>query len=107
VINDLSALLRLHELEFGEGFSKRQKGSHFTAEIERCKAQLDDDLLERYDMLKGRFGKNVVSTIQRNTCSGCYLTLPTSGLRVVGENIYICEHCGRLLYDASCSELVV
>lgn len=105
MIDPLEALLRLHEMEFKREFANEKERKHALAEIERCRVELDDDLLERYDMLKEHFGEKAIVTIEKNTCTGCCLALPMSGLKSVASDIYICEHCGRLLYDSSYNEL--
>jgi len=100
LIDSASALLRLHEIEFSDKrietseVKKRKK-----IEIERCKNELSSEILHRYSILKKRYGNSAVVLMENHICKGCYISLPQSIEPIEGE-IYLCEHCGRLLIDS-------
>ena len=98
VLDTLSALIRLQELEFKTDFSNKAERRKAEAETDRCKAEVNPEVLEKYELLKQRYGHTAIARLERNTCSGCYITVPVSNLRALAEDVYVCEHCGRLLY---------
>ncbi len=73
------------------------------AEMERCRASLPAALLQRYQTLQHRYGARAIASLERNVCKGCFIAQPTT-LKKVAEDIYLCEQCGRLMYDP---ELVI
>ena len=68
------------------------------AEMDRCKASLPEPLLQRYMTLQKRYGCRALATLERNICMGCFITQP-SNIREAAEEIFVCEQCGRLIYD--------
>jgi len=98
VLDTLSALIRLQELEFKTDFAKKAEKRKAEAEIDRCKAEVDPEVLEKYEVLKQRYGQTAIARLERNTCSGCYISVPLSNLTALAEDVYVCEHCGRMLY---------
>jgi predicted nucleic acid-binding Zn-ribbon protein len=98
VLDTLSALIRLQELEFKTDFATKAEKRKVEAEINRCKAEVDPDVLEKYEVLKQRYGQTAIARLERNICSGCYISVPLSNLTALAEDVFVCEHCGRLLY---------
>ena len=98
VLDTLSALIRLQELEFKTDFAKKAEKRKAEAEIDRCKAEVDPEVLEKYEVLKQRYGQTAIARLERNTCSGCYISVPLSNLIALAEDVYVCEHCGRIIY---------
>ncbi|MCX6999736.1 MAG: hypothetical protein NT106_05490 [Candidatus Sumerlaeota bacterium] len=94
LLHTLSALTRLHELEFGT-----EKGTVRT-DIERirCEHEISQAILKRYNILVERYGKTALVPIENNICSGCNIKQPNTGPIEVSSQIYQCSHCGRLLY---------
>ena len=71
------------------------------AERETFAAQLDPDLLRRYERLRGRKeGVAVVKILSNGICGGCHFKLPGQLVtRVQEEDVVLtCEECGRILY---------
>ena len=53
-----------------------------------------------YDRIRGMFKDSVVM-IKRNSCSGCFSSLPPQKIVEIRNNldtIYHCENCGRIVY---------
>lgn len=100
VLDTLSALIRLQELEFKTDFATRAEKRKAEAEIDRCKAEVEPEVLEKYEVLKQRYGRTAIARLERNTCSGCCISVPLSNMTALAEDVYVCEHCGRLLYKS-------
>lgn len=68
-------------------------------ERKRVVARLKDDLLERYERIRERWGRLAVVALDREVCGGCFATLPPQFVSEVrkGDKVLICEHCGRIL----------
>lgn len=98
MITPLQALLRLHELQYSTGTGMRSDRDRLKAEMERCRASLPASLLHRYENLQRRYGVRAIASLERNVCKGCFIAQPAT-LREVAEDIYVCEQCGRLMYD--------
>lgn len=98
MITPLQALLRLHELQYSTGTGMRADRDRLQAEMERCRASLPPALLHRYENLQRRYGVRAIAGLERNVCKGCFISQPST-LKEAAEDIYICEQCGRLVYD--------
>lgn len=98
MISAINALLRLHELQYSTSTGMRPDRDRLQAEMDRCRASLPAAVLQRYENLQRRYGSRALSTLERNVCKGCFITQPTT-LKEVAEDIYVCEQCGRLMYD--------
>ena len=72
-----------------------------SAEAEKV---VDERLLSAYKRIRGaaRNGLAVVS-VERNACGGCFSKIPPQRQLDVKahKKIIVCEHCGRILVDAS------
>lgn len=70
-------------------------------EADRAKlaAEVEEDLLERYDRIFMKKGEAIVA-LEHHVCMGCHMTLtPQTVHRAKGEReIVHCEQCGRMLY---------
>ncbi len=97
LIDTVSALLRLHELEFtNEKTLSEDEKSRRLIEMERCQSELPNEVLHKYNILKKRYRKNAISTMRNGVCEGCFIALPKT-LKPLDGDIHMCEHCGRLL----------
>ena len=99
MIDSMSALLRLHELEFDKAHLSDEDRRRIRIEIDRCRAELNPELLQRYETLKGRYGRTALVQMVRNTCMGCFISIPESRAGEITDEIGCCEQCGRLLYN--------
>jgi len=95
-------LLKLQSLEFSKTAQDSEK------EIEALRALVPPPILGHYDRLRAR-AKKVVSAVRNQVCTGCHVQVPRAvEINIMhGEDIQICENCGRYLYlpDASEPEL--
>ena len=99
MLDPLEALIRLHEHSVSS--KTNDLDSRAEAEVERCKAELPPEAVEQYEYLLKRYGASAVVPIKNGCCSGCYIQIPSSRQNQLEEGIFICEQCGRLLYDES------
>lgn len=102
---DLQHAERLYEAH-GEDF--RQRKAALESEIEYhlseradLTAQIDPEVLARYEQLRQRLGGTAVAIVEQKACTVCHTLLtPYILKRLQNEHTLItCESCGRLLYD--------
>jgi uncharacterized protein len=63
---------------------------------------VDDRLLKAYDRIRKTYRNGMaVVTIERNSCGGCFNSIPPQVRLEVGlhKKIVACEHCGRIMVD--------
>lgn len=77
---------------------EKQLAEH-QAERDRLAAEVDEDLLDRYDRLFTKKGEAVVA-LEADICTGCHMKVTTSTAVKTkgGREIVECEQCGRILY---------
>ena len=65
-------------------------------------ANVDEDLLNRFDRLFASKGDAAVVALEHEVCTGCHMKITTqTAVRVkAGKEIVSCEQCGRILYAA-------
>jgi predicted nucleic acid-binding Zn-ribbon protein len=84
--------------ETSEEEKKLQKKSDAAAKV------IDDRLMKAYTRIRknARNGLAVV-TIQRDACGGCFNKIPPQRQMDIKNHtkVIVCEHCGRILVDAS------
>jgi len=66
---------------------------------ERLASQVEGRLLQTYERMRPRFFR-VIVPVNGRVCSGCRISLPTSGIgrNSEGATYEFCENCGRILY---------
>src|SRR5262245_2748786 len=86
-------LLKLQAIEFGEVVAS------FATEISELRTQIPLPVLGHYDRLRVR-GKKGVAVIRNQTCTGCHMRQPLGKITVLmrGQDIQLCDSCGRYLY---------
>jgi predicted nucleic acid-binding Zn-ribbon protein len=87
-------LLKLQELEFGETTQSSKE-----ARISELRRKIPLPILEHYDRLVIR-GKKGVAIVRNQVCGGCHMSIPIGSINTLmhGEDIQMCENCGRYLY---------
>ena len=100
MLDALSALIRLYELDLLLNSLSGEHRRRAEIEIQRCKNEIPEEVLERYEQLKEHFDRSAVAKIKQGVCTGCNLTVPRSNMKTIAADIYVCEHCGRLLIDS-------
>ncbi len=96
----LQDLLKLQALEFGETTEK-----HIEAQAAELRAKLPPTIVGHYDRLRVR-GKKGVAIVRNQVCTGCHMKVPIGQITVLmrGEDIQLCESCGRYLYLPDAAE---
>ncbi|MBM3335527.1 hypothetical protein FJY63_12780 [Candidatus Sumerlaeota bacterium] len=98
MLSETQAIVRLHEIEFGqEPPSSRGRAE---AEARLCRSEISQNLLRKYEALKQRYGARAVVEVEDGTCSGCHLSLPKSLVDGLNRGGWVlCDHCARILFD--------
>ncbi len=96
----LQNLLKLQALEFGEA-----AGKSVEAQIAELRGLIPQPILGHYDRLRVR-GKKGVALVRNQVCTGCHMCVPIGQITVLmrGEDIQLCESCGRYLYLPDAAE---
>jgi hypothetical protein len=93
-MNDLlSNLLKLQALDFSE--TQESDPDARKAEI---RALIPAQILGHYDRLVAR-GKKGVALVRNQVCTGCHMRLPIGTINTLmqGQDIQLCDSCGRYL----------
>jgi predicted nucleic acid-binding Zn-ribbon protein len=93
--NDLLAnLLKLQALEFNETGEK-----DLEAQMAELRGRIPLQVLGHYDRLVAR-GKKGVAVVRNQVCTGCHMRLPIGTVNTLmqGQDIQLCDTCGRYLY---------
>ena len=90
----LQNLLKLQALEFGETAEKSVE-----ARAAELRGLIPQPIVGHYDRLRVR-GKKGVAVVRNQVCTGCHMHVPIGQITVLmrGEDIQLCESCGRYLY---------
>jgi predicted nucleic acid-binding Zn-ribbon protein len=90
----LQNLLKLQALEFGETTEKNTE-----AQVADLRTKVPPPILGHYDRLRAR-GKKGVAIVRNQSCTGCHMHVPIGMITVLmrGEDVQLCESCGRYLY---------
>lgn len=94
-MNDLlQNLLKLQALEFNETTEKDA-----AAQIEELRKTVPQPILGHFDRLVTR-GKKGVAVVRNQVCTGCHMRLPIGTINTLmqGQDIQLCDSCGRYLY---------
>jgi predicted nucleic acid-binding Zn-ribbon protein len=70
-------------------------------QIAKLRAKIPAPVLAHYDRLVSR-GKKGVAAVRNQVCTGCHMQVPLAVTMTLmhGDDIRICESCGRYLYLA-------
>ena len=94
-MNELIAnLLKLQNLDFAETRSKSDEERKL--ELRRL---IPQPILGHYDRLVVR-GKKGVAVVRNQVCTGCHMRLPIGTINTLmqGNDLRLCDTCGRYLY---------
>lgn len=94
MLESMRWLLRLQVLEFGQEQTKA-----VAAEVAELRAKIPPQILGHYDRLRVRGKKGIVPVVNQ-VCTGCHMRLPLAVVMTLrhGEDIQLCDTCGRYLY---------
>lgn len=90
----LQNLIKLQSLEFEETTEKIAG-----ATVAELRGKIPAQILGHYDRLIAR-DKKGVTPIRGENCSSCHIRVPIGAIMTLkrGEDIQLCENCGRYLY---------
>ncbi len=90
----LQNLVTIQSLEFGVVKDKNAEAS-----LAELRAKIPSQILGHYDRLVAR-GKKGVAALHGQVCSGCHMQVPLGVVMTLrrGDDIQLCESCGRYLY---------
>jgi predicted nucleic acid-binding Zn-ribbon protein len=90
----LQDLLKLQTLEFDE---TPRRGSE--AQAAELRGRIPQPFIGHYDRLRAREKKSVAA-VRNQVCTGCHMHVPIGQITVLmrGDDIQLCETCGRYLY---------
>lgn len=97
---DLGILVELAELDQRAARGEPVPRETYRRSRDRAETRLPASLLDRYQTLLEAGRTPVVVAIERGSCSGCHVRLPTmleSQARRTPA-VYACPHCRRMLY---------
>jgi predicted nucleic acid-binding Zn-ribbon protein len=99
----LQDLLKLQALEFGETTEK-----HPETQATALRGKIPPPIIGHYDRLRVR-GKKGIAVVRNQVCSGCHMHIPIGQINMLmrGEDVQLCESCGRYLYLPSPAEAEV
>ena len=93
-MNDLlTNLLKLQAIDFGETSDKDA-----AVQREELRSRVPQPILGHYDRLVAR-GKKGVAMVRNQVCTGCHMRLPIGTINTLmqGQDIQLCDTCGRYL----------
>ena len=97
----IDSLLKVQTLQFGESVAADDP------RIVKLRATIPAPILAHYDRLGAR-GKKGVAGVRNQVCTGCHMQVPL-GVTIAlmhGDDVCICESCGRYLYLAPVVEVI-
>jgi predicted nucleic acid-binding Zn-ribbon protein len=92
--NVMQHLIQLQSLEYG-----KDKSAQAAAVLTELRAKIPTQILAHYDRLVAR-GKKGMAAVRGQVCSGCHMQVPLGVVNTLkqGQDIQLCESCGRYLY---------
>jgi hypothetical protein len=100
----LQDLMKLQALDFGAPADKKSE-----TQAAELRPKIPQPIIGHYERLRAR-GKKGVAVVRNQVCTGCHMHVPIGQISMLmrGEDIQLCESCGRYLYlpDAAESEFL-
>ena len=98
----LQNLIKLQSLEFGGSDDKKTE-----AAMTELRTKIPSQILAHYDRIVVK-GKKGITLVRDQVCTGCHMRVPIGAVLSLrhGEDIQLCESCGRYLYLAPETEAV-
>jgi hypothetical protein len=97
----LQNLLKLQALDFGEVTAKNVE-----AQAAELRGNIPPAIIGHYERLRVR-GKKGIALVRNQVCTGCHMHVPIGQITVLmrGEDVQLCETCGRYLYLPTATEV--
>lgn len=101
----LQELLKLQSLDFDESELDEAGEKEMERKIAELRLHIPLLILNHYDRLVVR-GKKGIAAVRNQTCTGCHVQVTRATVinLMHGEDIQVCENCGRYLYLAPAKE---
>jgi hypothetical protein len=96
----LQDLMKLQALDFAEPADKKSE-----AQAAELRSKIPQPIISHYERLRVR-GKKGVAVVRNQVCTGCHMHVPIGQITVLmrGQDIQLCETCGRYLYLPDAAE---
>jgi len=90
----LQHLLKLQALQFSGLENEKDP-----AVVSQLRGQIPVQILAHYDRLVAR-GKKGLAGVRRQSCTACHMSVPLGAVLTLrrGDDIVLCESCGRYLH---------
>ena len=97
----LQNLLKLQALDFGEAMTKNEE-----AQANELRSSIPAPIIGHYERLRVR-GKKGIAVVRNQVCTGCHMHVPIGQITMLmrGEDVQLCETCGRYLYLPDATEV--
>jgi hypothetical protein len=97
----LQNLLKLQALDFGEVTAKNVE-----AQAAELRGNIPPAIIGHYERLRVR-GKKGIAIVRNQVCTGCHMHVPIGQITMLmrGEDVQLCETCGRYLYLPTATEV--
>ena len=93
---EYDALKKDYDVEFKRD---SEQLTELKAKVDAAAQSIDAELLAKYKEIK-LHSMPPMSKLVNGQCSGCFMSLPSATLSAVkGDNIVLCDNCGRILYS--------
>lgn len=95
--NPIKNLAELQSLEFDETILMPLPAAQ--KRIAALRKTIPKPVLDHYNRLCDQ-GKKGVAALRHQVCTGCHMRVPLAAMVALmgGEDIHLCENCGRYLY---------
>lgn len=99
----LQNLIKLQSLEF-----EKNTGKAADSTIVELRGKIPPQILGHYDRLVAH-GKKGLAAVRGQVCTGCHMSLPVGVIATLmrGDDIQLCDSCGRYLYLAEATKTEV
>jgi hypothetical protein len=99
----LQNLIRLQSLEL-----EKNTGKAADPAIAELRGKIPSQILGHYDRLVAH-GKKGLAAVRGQVCTGCHMSLPIGVIATLmrGDDIQLCDSCGRYLYLAEATKAEV
>jgi hypothetical protein len=96
----LQDLMKLQALDFGAPLDKKSE-----AQAAELRGKIPQPIIGHYERFRVR-GKKGLAVVRNQVCTGCHMHVPIGQINVLmrGEDVQLCETCGRYLYLPDAAE---